>query len=132
VTRVFLDANILFSAAYREGAGLAKLWSVAKVQLVSSVYAVEEARRNLSADEQLKRLNKLAKSLELVTTVHQSVALPGGIMLDEKDRPILAAAVGSKCAFLITGDSDFNTLFRKTVQGVTIVRARDFFREHGK
>ena len=44
----FLDANVLFSAAYRSDAGLRKLWRLPGVRIVSSAYAVEEARRNLS------------------------------------------------------------------------------------
>ena len=40
---VFLDANVLFSAAYRSEAGLQRLWDLKGVELVSSMYAVEEA-----------------------------------------------------------------------------------------
>jgi hypothetical protein len=36
VDRVFLDANVLFSAAWREGAGLISLWTVPEVKLMSS------------------------------------------------------------------------------------------------
>ena len=53
---VFLDANVLFSAAYRPDAGLLRLWELADVVLISSDYAVEEARRNLDTPEQLERL----------------------------------------------------------------------------
>jgi uncharacterized protein len=52
VDRVFLDANILFSAAYRPNAGLRLIWQVPNVELVTSAYAVEEARRNLKLPEQ--------------------------------------------------------------------------------
>jgi hypothetical protein len=41
--RVFLDANVLYSTAYMELAGLAPLWSLDDVQLLSSTYAIEEA-----------------------------------------------------------------------------------------
>lgn len=49
--RLFLDANILFSAAYRPDAGLRRLWEVPNVELVTSAYAGEEARRNLDLPE---------------------------------------------------------------------------------
>jgi hypothetical protein len=62
--RLFLDANILFSAAYRAGAGLLDLWKLKNVTLCSSHYALEEARINLSADVQKERLTRLATVLE--------------------------------------------------------------------
>ncbi len=57
--RLFLDANVLFSAAYREDAGLVELWKLEDVELVTSAYAFEEARRNLTDDEQIERLQAL-------------------------------------------------------------------------
>ncbi len=50
--RLFLDANVLFSAAYRERSGLLKLWGVPEAQVITSRYAAAEARRNLSTREQ--------------------------------------------------------------------------------
>jgi hypothetical protein len=46
--RVFLGANVLYSAAYMEFAGVARLWSLDDVQLLSSAYAIAKARRNLA------------------------------------------------------------------------------------
>jgi uncharacterized protein len=43
--RLFLDANVLFSAAYRPGVRLLKLWKLKNVALFSSRYALEEALR---------------------------------------------------------------------------------------
>ena len=42
-----MDANILFSAAYRSDAGLKRLWKLPGARLITSAYAVEEARRNM-------------------------------------------------------------------------------------
>jgi predicted nucleic acid-binding protein len=47
-SRVFLDANVLFSAAYKEDSSLLAFWKADKFSLVSSEYAVIEARRNLA------------------------------------------------------------------------------------
>jgi len=55
VDRIFLDANVLFSAAYRENSGLIEIWRVKGVRLLSSSYAIEEAKRNLAAAEQRHR-----------------------------------------------------------------------------
>lgn len=45
--RVFLDANVLFSAAYLVASHLHGLWRSAEATLVTSDYVLEEARRKL-------------------------------------------------------------------------------------
>lgn len=67
--RLFLDANVLFSAAYRAGAGIKKLWALEDCVLLTSNYAIEEARRNLGTPEQLKRLAALLQKVEQVPAV---------------------------------------------------------------
>src|SRR6266581_2193596 len=47
VHRLFLDANILFSAAFRARAPLRRLWNRPDVELITSAYAVAEAERHL-------------------------------------------------------------------------------------
>jgi hypothetical protein len=42
--RVFLDANILFAAAWRPKSALRRLFDLDDAELLSSSYAVEEAR----------------------------------------------------------------------------------------
>jgi len=59
--RLFLDANILFSAAYRAKAGLLVFWKLKSVVLCSSRYAVEEARINLDEEAQRRRLDELSR-----------------------------------------------------------------------
>ncbi|MFA7236446.1 MAG: hypothetical protein WC058_06250 [Phycisphaeraceae bacterium] len=61
--RLFLDANVLFSAAYRGKAGLLRLWFLRKVAMISSWYAVAEARANLADDTQHRRLDDLTKTI---------------------------------------------------------------------
>src|SRR5215212_9144251 len=61
---IFLDANVLFSAAYRRGAGLRRLWTLPGGRLITSVYAAEEARSNLSNPGQQSDLEELLGSLE--------------------------------------------------------------------
>jgi predicted nucleic acid-binding protein len=131
--RVFLDANVLFSAAYREQAGLAVLWKLRRVQLLTSSYAAQEAANNLDATEQQSRLRDLIEKLEIVSdalgidaTTQDKLA---GIDLPDKDRPILAAAVAAKADFLLTGDiHHFGKHFNQMICGVRILRPTVFLK----
>lgn len=119
---LFLDANILFSAAYREHSGLLKLWQIKSAKLVSSVYAIEEARRNLDMPPQKERLDKLIVGLEDIYPFHVDIELPGNVTIREKDKPILMSAIVAKADFLITGDvRDFGKFYGKKISGVTVL-----------
>ncbi len=127
--RVFLDANVLYSAAYLELTGLARLWSLDDVQLLSSAYAMEEARRNLAMDrpEAVPRFTRL---LESVSTVNapQGLKLPDTMRLDPKDQPILLAAIHGRADYLLTGDAkDFEHLYGKRIAGVLVLRPAQYF-----
>jgi uncharacterized protein len=125
---VFLDANVLFSAAYRSGAGLLRLWELADVRLVTSAYALEEARRNLSDAEQLVRLDGLAGTME-IRVEESDEPLPEGVALPAKDRPILGAAIRAGATHLLTGDvRHFGRYFGQTVGGVHILPPGDYLR----
>jgi predicted nucleic acid-binding protein len=100
--RLFLDANVLFSAAYRADAGLLQLWKLKAVTLCSSRYALEEARINLTGEDQRMRLTKLSGSLHLFEAGQRP--LPRGISPPEKDVPILLAAIEAQATYLLTGD----------------------------
>jgi uncharacterized protein len=126
--RVFLDANVLFSAAYLEFAGLNRLWDVG-VQLLSSTYAIEEAKRNLALDrpDSIARFNRLLKTVAIVDPP-RGLKLPEGIRLDPKDQPILLAAIHGKADFLLTGDvKHFGHLYGKQVEGVLVLRPAQYF-----
>ncbi len=124
--RVFLDANVLFSAAWRADAGLARLWTLNHCELLSSRYACEEARRNLSTAEQQQRLAELVATLQLVADITTG-ELPTGIVLPEKDRPILLSAIRAKATYLITGDRQhFGSLYGQVISGVTVLRPAEF------
>lgn len=128
--RLFIDANVLFSAAYRSAAGVARLWELDDVQLLSSHYAVEEARRNLSEPEQLVRLEELIALLELVSGVTLDEAFFDTLDLRQKDWPILGGAIAGRASHLITGDRrDFGPLFGREVGGVMIVPPGDYLRK---
>lgn len=126
--RVFLDANVLFSAAYRENGGLTAIWKLEKVRLLTSLYAIQEAANNLAEEDQRARLRQLLEDVETVEAgLDVGVALPAG--LPEKDRPILAAAAGAKADFLLTGDAKHvGVHFGKIVCGVRVERPAEFLR----
>lgn len=119
---VFLDANVLFSAAYRAESRLRELWTLPDTQLVTSAYALEEAKRNLGGIDQLRRLKELAAGVR-VTNETGAWALPPDVLLPEKDRPILSAAIVSGATHLVTGDqTHFGVWYGQRVGGVLILR----------
>jgi predicted nucleic acid-binding protein len=127
---LFLDANVLFSAAYRSDTGLLELWKLREVVLCSSRYALEEARINLSNEVQRTRLVRLAGKVRLFDAGERE--LPHGVALPEKDVPILLAAIEANATHLLTGDiRHFGSLFGKRVEGILVLPPGDYLRRHG-
>ena len=125
--RVFLDANVLFSAAYRESSRLVLLWRVPEVELITSEYVRGEAARNLESDEQLQRLSDLLRSVKIFDEPISDVDIPVEVILPEKVLPILRAAIQSNATYLLTGDkTHFGQLYGTTVNGVLILSPAEF------
>ena len=125
--RLFLDANVLFSAAYRPDAGLLRFWNLKRVVLCSSRYALEEAKITLKEEGQRKRLAELARSLEFFDGVPHK--LPAEITLPDKDLPVLHAAMQASATHLITGDlRHFGLYFGKTIAGIRIELPADYLK----
>ena len=123
--RLFLDANVLFSAAYRKDSALLCFWELEDVELVASAYALEEARRNLDREDQLRRLEKLVEGVRMVP--ESEIALPDGVALPQKDVPILQAALAAEASHLITGDrKDFGHYFGQKLGTTWILTPRDY------
>jgi hypothetical protein len=93
---------VLLAAAWRSQAALKRLWRLDDAELLSSQYAVAEARRNLETPAQRRRLAWLLRRVRLVEPEH--FTLPRGIRLPEKDLPILLAAIDGGATHLLTGD----------------------------
>lgn len=120
--RVFLDANILVSAAWRVESGLSVLWRLPDVQLLTSGYAIVEADRNVTNADQRTRLHRLVQRLEIVDEP-LARRLPAGIALPVKDVPILLAAIDSGAKYLLTGDKDhFGKYYGQVIESVTVLR----------
>ena len=129
--RIFLDANVLFSAAYRANAGPLALWKLRDVTLCSSRYAIEEARLNLEEDAQRRRLSRLTAALDIFDAGERE--LPPGITLPEKDWPILLAAIKARATHLVTGDlRHFGPYFGARVQSVLVVTLAEYLKRQGK
>jgi len=126
--RVFLDANVLFSAAYLEAPGLLALWRSKHVVLLTSGYAADEARRNLDTAARRERLERLLGSVRIVAEA-PGAPLPAGVRLPEKDEPILRAAIAAGATDLLTGDlRDFGAPLGKKHGGVLVQTPGDFLR----
>jgi len=119
--KVFLDANILFSASDEKSATrrLLDLLSHSS-KPVTSPHAWEEARRNL--DRKRPHLLPGLDGLRHAVTITHAFKLPPGIEVAEKDKPVIAGAIGAACTHLWTSDRlHFGALYGTTVHGVTVV-----------
>lgn len=127
--RLFLDANVIFSAAYKPDARVRELWGLARVELVTSGYALEEASRNLAAIRpgNLHELERLTDRLRLAEP-SEGRTLPAGVTLNEKDRPVFLAALEAGVTHFLTGDRDFDALLDSSVEGVLVLRPGEYLR----
>jgi hypothetical protein len=97
------------------------------VVLLTWTYAVEEARRNLPAPHQRKRLDTRLARVDVQSTGALETSLRGDVNRPEKDWPIPSGAVRSEATHLITGDvHDFGPYFGKTVLGVRVLTPSDY------
>lgn len=123
--KLFLDANVLFTAAHRASGKSAFIIEKACEGLWEAVtcdLAVEEARRNLEAKypSALVQLEALLKDVGLVPTI-TGPQCP--IDLPAKDVPIFLSAWRSGATHLLTGDlRDFGRFMNqpKKTEGVLI------------
>lgn len=127
--RIFLDANILFSAAYGLS-GLDRLWDLrgkGKCVLIASDYVIEEARRNLSDQSRIDRFESHLAGMEITHEADPGIKCT--VDLPDKDIPVLMAAVSAKADYLLTGDvRHFGKYFGQVIMGVRILMARDYIR----
>lgn len=128
MARAFLDANVLWSASYKADSGLRRPWDLEDVTLLTSTYALEEARRNSSDDSHRARLEELVRGIEVFDDPPLDPSLKALADLPANDRPILQGAVTSGASHLLTGDRKaFGPLFGASVRGVEVVRPATFF-----
>jgi len=129
--RLFLDSNVLFTAAYNPE-GKASLVTELAVEghweVVSSAYCLAEARLNLERKHPaaLDRLSEILRAVRLVPDVAgERCTLP----LPEKDRPVFATAQQGKATHFLTGDRrHFGPYMNKPkdTMGIVIQAVGDF------
>ena len=135
--RVFLDANILFTAAYSPdglSAFLIELGAAGRLTLLTSPLAVVEAERNLET-KRPAALPALRRGLAAVRIVGE----PGPANVEQltpselsaKDRPLLAAAIVAHATHFVTGDvADFGRFMdRRARLPLRIMTPRQFLTE---
>jgi predicted nucleic acid-binding protein len=119
--RIFLDANILFSASLSHSRMRAFLEvPFDRAECLTNDYAIEEARRNLAAKipDCVKALERLIGRCEVISQLVNDL----DVDLPLKDVPILGGAIAGEATRLLTGDEkDFGKFWGKTIQGVKIV-----------
>jgi uncharacterized protein len=124
--RIFLDANILFSAAKSDGAIRRLLFNLHASGhfLVADEYVATEARRNIAAKADAGAMDYLEALLLRIEVVRVQYAVEQNdalLWLPEKDRPVLQAAIALNCQALVTGDrTHFGAGFGKSWGGATL------------
>ena len=124
--KLFLDANVLFTAAHNPKGKAAFLFNQplgaqARWQLVTSNYAINEARRNLE-----RKFPAALPAFERLLTgfvVAPQPAVPAQpLKLRDKDIPIWSAALATEATHLLTGDiRDFGPHMNHAEQSFGII-----------
>ncbi len=118
--RVFLDANILFSASLRRGM-MATLVDALRLrhEVVTSELAVVEARRNLLRKQPraVLALDDSLAGMRLVADRDHALDLH----LPSADSLVLSSAIAAECTHFLTGDKKhFGPFFGQKIHGVLI------------
>lgn len=120
MTTLFPDANLLISAAWKDGSEIALIWQMEGIRLITSNYAMGEVQRNLHQVSQIERLRGLMRSVQTVS-FRERPDIQEASALREKDRPVLAGAVQAQADHLVTGDQrHFGPWYGKIIIGVRI------------
>jgi predicted nucleic acid-binding protein len=90
------------------------------VRLITSNYVMGEVQRNLPRIDQIERLRKLLRTVQVLT--FEVLPEIDDVALPLKDIPVLAGAVLAKADFLVSGDKKhFGPLYGSVVSGVRII-----------
>ena len=137
--RVFLDANVYFAGSASPTGGSALVLQLilkGRIEVTASRLVLREAERNLRRkrpSKDLKAFHQFLKhaKLRVIPTPPETAWKPYEGAIHPKDVPVLAAAVASKAAYLVTLDR--RHFLTKTVSdkvpGLVILTPGDFLRE---
>lgn len=131
--RLFLDANVLFTAAHNPQGKAALLIDLSgrKWDVATSEYCVAETRHNLER-KYPDCTNRMEKILGKILVVQDVAGERCQVPLPEKDRPVFAAAVRCRASRFLTGDlRHFGPFMNKPEEtaGVMVQTVGDFLKE---
>jgi uncharacterized protein len=133
--RLFLDANVLFTAALNatgRSAALIQLAQLGRCEIVASPHALEEAKRNLEIKypDAIARFHELRQVLTVCSECPPDQAeWARSHSLPDKDAPILGAAAHCGADLLVTGDrTHFHHLYGHKPGGVLVVTPAEALR----
>jgi predicted nucleic acid-binding protein len=135
--RVFLDGNVLFTAAHSPvglSALLVELGAAGRITRLTSPLAIVEAERNLEA-KRPAALPTLRGNLTAVRVVREPA--PADVErltpqeLSSKDRPLPAAAIAAQATHFVTGDRPTfgRWMDRRTRLPLRVMTPRQFLTE---
>jgi uncharacterized protein len=135
--RLFLDSNVLFTAAHNpEGKGslVIELAAARNWEVVTSAYCLAETRLNLDRKHPaaLGRLSEILRTVRLVPDVAGERCT---LFLLEKDRPVFASAQRCKATHFLTGDRrHFGPYMNKPkdTMGIAVQAVGDFLSDNTK
>ncbi len=128
---VFLDSNVLFSAAYSGEKStsylLFKLQERGFISIFISSLVILETANNLR-DKKPERLGLLKELMDRTTVLDDVVVdLPVLNSFPTADRIILSTAVAHGIRYFLTGNTkDFKDLYGKTIGKTVVLKPRDF------
>jgi len=124
--RIFVDANVLFSAC-NPGSRINQTLTqcVANHEVVTCAVAIDETFRNLTRKRPI-----WLPAFAIFQSVIQIIPENGSLLelgLPEVDGILLGAAVSARCDIFVTGDHHhFGLLFGQTITGVRVLTPRAF------
>jgi predicted nucleic acid-binding protein len=137
--RVFLDANVLFAGSASPTGASALILRLAlrgRIEVTVSRLVLREAERNLRLKRPPKDLNAFHRflkqaALRVIPNPPETAWRRYEGVIHPKDVPVLAAAVASQAAYLVTLDRRhfMTTAVREMVPGLAILTPGDFLRE---
>ena len=130
--KVFLDSNVIFSAAYSEkGKSRSYLFfelqnlNIIKIYISNLVKFESIHNIKIKKPEKLDFLNELLSKADIIEDV--DVYYEFAKNLPENDRIILSSAVYHDIDFFITGNTkDFLTFYNKKLKNTLILTPKDF------
>ncbi len=130
--RLFLDANVLFSAAWRCGGLVRALFELDDVERVTSPAVVQEAHAALARFSAADGLAVILLKVAVVDSASYGAIPAGAHRLAEKDLHVLAAALGCGATHLITGDvKHFGSLMGRADFPIRVMVPRQYIDQRG-